>query len=172
MVERVKIIELDNKNRSACKIAKDFGVGKTKVQNILKRKSEVLEEYENNISGARKRLFRTYENDEINEQCLNWFQDATKHCMPVSGQLIQQQALKFAKDLNNDTFKASNRWLDSLLKRSNIVFRTMTVERGDVDAITVDDWKKTLPALCEGYTPSEQSPPMNKDRFFSSQGRS
>ena len=75
--------------------------------------------------------------------------------MPVSGPLIQQQALKFAKDLNNDTFKESNGWLDSLLKKNNIVFRTVTVERGDVDTSTVDDWKKNLPALCEGYRPED-----------------
>ena len=30
LVERVKVIELNNKNRSARKIAEDFGVGKTK----------------------------------------------------------------------------------------------------------------------------------------------
>ena len=49
LVERVKVIELNNKN-SACKIAGDFGVGKTQVQNFQKRKAEVLEEYENKIS--------------------------------------------------------------------------------------------------------------------------
>ena len=54
LVERVKVIGLNNKNRSARKITEDFGVGKTQVQNILKRKAEVLDEYENNISGARK----------------------------------------------------------------------------------------------------------------------
>ena len=31
----------------------------------------------------------------------------------------------------------------------------MTVERGDVDSTTVDDWKKNLPALCEGYRPED-----------------
>ena len=31
LVERVKVIELNNKNRRARKIAKDFGVGKTQV---------------------------------------------------------------------------------------------------------------------------------------------
>ena len=88
------------------------------------------------------------ENDEINGQCLNWFQDATNCCMPVSGQLVQQQALKFTKDLNNGTF---NGWFDSLLKRNSKVFRTMTVERGDVDTTTVDDWRNNLSALREGY---------------------
>ena len=93
LVERVKLIEIDYKNISACKIAYDFGVGKTQVQNILKRK-EVLEYYDNDISGARKHMCRTSENDMMNEQCLNWFQDATKRCMPVSRPLVQQQALK------------------------------------------------------------------------------
>ena len=36
MVERVlKVIELNNKNRSACEIAKDFGVGKTQVPKYM-----------------------------------------------------------------------------------------------------------------------------------------
>ena len=99
LTERVKVIEINNKNRSTCKIVEDFGVRKTQVQNILKREAEVLEEYENNISEARKRLCRTSDIDMMNEQ---WFQDATKHCRPVSGPLIQQQALKFARDMNND----------------------------------------------------------------------
>ena len=71
--------------------------------------------------------------------------------MSVNVPWVQQQALKFAKYLNNDTFKASNGRLDSLLKRNNIVFRTLTGERGDVDTTTNDDWKKNLPALYEGY---------------------
>ena len=81
LCRKSKVIVLNNKSRSACKIGKDFGVGKTQVQNILKRKAEVLEEYEKNISGAMKRLCRTLENDDINEQCLNWFQDGTKRYM-------------------------------------------------------------------------------------------
>ena len=63
LVERIKVIEINNKNRSACKIVEDLGVYKTQVQNILKRKEEGLEEYENDISGARKRLCRTSENE-------------------------------------------------------------------------------------------------------------
>ena len=35
LVERVKVIELNNKNRSARKRAKDFGVGKTQVSKYM-----------------------------------------------------------------------------------------------------------------------------------------
>ena len=43
LVERVKVIELNNKNRSARKIAEDFGVGKTQVHvNIYLSHSELV----------------------------------------------------------------------------------------------------------------------------------
>ena len=44
MVERVKVKELNNKNRSARKIAEDFGVGKTQVPKYMYI-SLILNEY-------------------------------------------------------------------------------------------------------------------------------
>ena len=35
MVERVKVIELNSKSRSACKIAEDFGFGKPQVPKYM-----------------------------------------------------------------------------------------------------------------------------------------
>jgi hypothetical protein len=37
--------------------------------------------------------------------------------------------------------------------RNNIVFGTMSGERGDVDKNIVENWKEKLPKLCEGYEP-------------------
>ena len=56
LVDRIKVIEINFKSRNARKIAKDFEVGKPQVMHILKRNTEVLEEYENNSSWAKKRL--------------------------------------------------------------------------------------------------------------------
>ena len=42
-----------SKSKSARKIAYEFGVGKTQIQNILKRKAEVLEDVENYVSGEK-----------------------------------------------------------------------------------------------------------------------
>jgi hypothetical protein len=53
----------------------------------------------------------------------------TELTLVISGPLIQEQALKFAKDLGVDQFKASNGWLQFFLKRHSIVFRLVT----DVD---------------------------------------
>lgn len=53
--------------------------------------------------------------------------------------------------MDNTTFKASNGWLDNFTKRNNLVFGTMSEERGDVNQKTVTDWKSKIPNLCEGY---------------------
>ena len=54
MNEKIRVLELSN-SKSARKIADQFGVGKTQIQNILKRKAEVLEDVENYVSGEKKR---------------------------------------------------------------------------------------------------------------------
>ena len=51
--------------------------------------------------------------------------------------------------------KASSGWLAAFLKRHNIVFGTMSGERGDVNKDVVSSWKGKLPTVCEGYDPKD-----------------
>lgn len=55
--EKIRVLEL-SKSISARKIADEIGVGKTQIQNILKRKAEVLEDVENNVSGEKNAQYR------------------------------------------------------------------------------------------------------------------
>ena len=162
--ERVRVLEL-SKVKSARKIADELGVGKTQIQNILKRKAEVLDDIENNVSGDRKRARKKTGNEGINDLVLQWFKDAMYHRLPVSGPILSKQALKFASELNNMTFKASTGWLASFLSRNNIVLGTMSGERGDVSKDTVEEWKKQLPTVCDGYPPTTFSIWMRLDYF-------
>lgn len=80
--DRVRVIEL-SKLKSARKIADEMGVGKTQIQKILKRKAEVLQDVENNVSGDRKRARRVTGNEDINDLVFEWFNDATSRRLPV-----------------------------------------------------------------------------------------
>ena len=53
--ERVEAIKLHDGGKSSRDVAQIMDVGRTQIQHIIKRKSEVLDDYESNISNDRKR---------------------------------------------------------------------------------------------------------------------
>jgi hypothetical protein len=79
-----------------------MGFGRTQIMNIIKRKSEILDDFKNNMPHSRKRQRRATGNEDINQLCWDWFQEATGRRINISGPLILEQALKFAKDLGVD----------------------------------------------------------------------
>ena len=115
-VEAIKLLDL---GKPAYTIAEEFGVGKTQIQSLRKRKAEALADFENNVPGSCKRRRHLTGNEDINQLCLEWVKDATRR-INVIGPLLKAKALKFASDMDNTTFKASNGWLDSFTKRNNL----------------------------------------------------
>jgi hypothetical protein len=103
------------------------------------------------VPGSSKRRHYLTSNEEINELTLSWFKDAVSRRVNVTGPLLQTKALGFAADLGITEFKASKGWLECFKHRNNVAFGTMSGERGDVNVESVEDWKKKLPNLCEGY---------------------
>ena len=75
--------------------------------------------------------------------------------LPISGPMLQEKALQFAKDLGNTEFKASNGWLESFRKCSNIAFYVKSGEKADVDIAVVEDSKEKLLTLLVGYNPCD-----------------
>ena len=113
--QKVDVIKYKEKhqNSSTRSLAEIFGVAKTQIQCILKRKHEIIEDFENNQPPNKKRKLRVTENEQINVLLLEWFKDVISRRLPVTGPMMQERALMFASELNVDSFKASNGWLES-----------------------------------------------------------
>ncbi len=146
--QKVQVIKISEGGSSARSIAEKLG--KTQIQSILKRKADVLSDYDSNVASETKRKMRKTGNEEIKHLCWEWFCDATARRINVSGPLLKEKALQFANDLKIETFKASDGWLDVFGKSHNIVFGLMSGESEDVDEKVVSDWKEKLPELPKG----------------------
>ena len=120
--QKVEVIEYVKSNRrvGAKKVADVFECGKTQIQSILLRQESIVSEYESNGSIDRKR-HRTTDYTEVNDAMYKWYCLARQRCIPLSGPLLQEEALQIARSIYPNTcFKVSNGWLDSFKKRHNI----------------------------------------------------
>ena len=99
-----------------------------------------MEEYEEGLPSARKRLYKSSPADEVNS--LMWFQRALAQGIPISGPMLQGKALQYAAKLGlNEDFKASNGWLNRFRQRHGMTFASVDGESRSVPQETVDKWK-------------------------------
>lgn len=117
---------------------------------------ELLADYESNAAADRKHhKTGSIPNEDLEQHLLDWINDANSRLIGLSGGLIQERARKFAEQLGLHDFKGSNGWLEKFLKRHNLVCKTMSGERGDLNQETVSDWKARLPTICKDFEPQD-----------------
>jgi transposase len=63
--DKVKAINLCDGVKSCRAVAEEMGVGRTQIMNIIKRKSEIPDDFNNNMPGSRKRQRRATGNEDI-----------------------------------------------------------------------------------------------------------
>ncbi len=129
--QKIDVIK-SSETLSQRKLAEKFSCGKTQILNILKRKRELMDEWEDNTDSQRKRLC-TRPFQVIEDRLWDWFCNARGRGVPVSGPLLQEKALNIAKELNITDFKASNGWLANFKKFHNVICKTVSGEKGDVN---------------------------------------
>ena len=52
LADRLRVIDLSKKNKSALSVVDKFGAGKTQIQSIIKNKDNIIKDYENNCNQA------------------------------------------------------------------------------------------------------------------------
>lgn len=151
--QKVDIINT-SAGQSQRQLAEKFNCGKTQIHSILKRKADILEQWESNMNSHRKRICKR-PLQELEDDLSAWFNDCRARLIPLSGPMIQQKALLLAKKNKISDFKASNGWLDRFKKAQCISYKSISGERGDVNLEQCEEWKSRLPSLVEGYNPSD-----------------
>ena len=114
--EKVAVIKEKEKSGIGSRVlAEKYGVAKTQIQSIIKDQMQILADFENNNTLEHKRKLRKTGNEKINMLTWEWFKGMSMRKVPISWHLLQERALLFAKDLENEEFKAFNSWFESFL---------------------------------------------------------
>ncbi|XP_068756262.1 major centromere autoantigen B-like [Montipora capricornis] len=115
--EKVQVIEYkkENPNASVRAIAEKFNCGKSQIQSILAKRTEVLDEYSANKNALSERA-----RARTDEATYEWYQKARLKNIPVTGPLLQEEAKRASEEPGDSELTASNGWLDRFKKRFNI----------------------------------------------------
>ena len=74
-------------------LSEKFGVGKTTVSIILKRKSEYHANFENTENVQIFTFWNKSKHDNLNDLIWDWFRQARDKVIPLSGPILQSKAL-------------------------------------------------------------------------------
>lgn len=144
--KKVKLLEEIKAGATQRALARKYGVSRTTIGNIYKKREAILKTWKINNSGERKRILRKTANDMINTLMWQYIQNNNSQNIPISGPLLKIKALEIAKTLKIETFKASKGWLRSFLKGRNIDPRTFLVNS---DQVNKDDEEINKNKECE-----------------------
>ena len=152
LAQRLSVIKKWESSKSCRGIAEELGVGKTQIQTIIQERKDIVQKWE---AGERpdmkysKPRMAGYE--DLDKIMWEWFTRARSKNISVSGRMVQEKALVYAKELGHDSFTASNGWLDRWQKRHSVRMSVLSGESADVDSAVVEDWSKRLSSICSGY---------------------
>ena len=123
IMDKVRVIAAGSTGLSQRQIAKQFGISKTQVQTLLKRKEEIMRCYNEGHQGWRKRAntkFRRHSFEDINELVSKWYSEQTNKG-EITGPMLKEKAMEISVELGlGEEFKASNGWLECLKRRYDI----------------------------------------------------
>ena len=156
--EKVQLIHDSEEKISYRVLADKYKISIGSVSNIVKRKAEYMESFEQNDSSTKKRNLRNEFNQQVDQLVYEWFVNQRSKNIPITGPLLQERARQIRQELGGpgvDDFKASNGWLEKFRSRHNIKCRVLSGEAASVDPTTVDEWKKRLPSIIDKYDPND-----------------
>ena len=100
--EKVSVIKEKEKSGIGSQVlAEKYGLGKMQIQSIIKDQTQIIADFENNNPLEHRRKQWKTGNEEINMLTWEWFMDMSLRKAPMTGPLLQERALLFAKDLGN-----------------------------------------------------------------------
>ncbi|KAE9528589.1 hypothetical protein AGLY_012164 [Aphis glycines] len=133
--DKVKLIELKETQKLSTKeLITRFKCGKTQVYDAIKNKDKIMDEWVNSKNSGKSKRVKTPSFEQIDQKLYEWFVSVRSKNLPISGPIIQTEAMKLAEKNECQRFQGFERG-----------------EANDVNQETVVEWKQKISRLIAGY---------------------
>lgn len=135
--DKIKLLKELEGGATYSALADKYGVSRTTVGSILRRKSQLVEQYNEKYKGKKQKQLEKSEYEIIENLVWQFFQNNRSNNVPVSKPLIKLKASEMAETLGIKSFKATDKWLDNFIKIRKIDCKEMTADYEDEQKSTV-----------------------------------
>lgn len=108
--EKYKLIKDVEDGLKKKEAADKYGIPASTVSTIFKNKESIINSFESGFRLCSKRV-RTPKFKNVDKAVLDWFSATRSQNMPISGAILKEKAIEFAKRFGDDNFTASTGWL-------------------------------------------------------------
>ncbi|CAG5054268.1 unnamed protein product [Parnassius apollo] len=142
--EKCDILDRLNRNESFSSLASEYGVGRSTIYDIKKKKHEKIKQFVSttDCGPGKRQTLKKAEHPEVEEALYMWFlQERNRHA-PISGPMLAMKAKYFYKEIiKKDDFLASRGWLERFKSCHGIRLMTITGEKLSNDATCIESFK-------------------------------
>ncbi|XP_066259645.1 jerky protein homolog-like [Euwallacea similis] len=150
--EKANILEEHNKGMSVTMLSKKYGVAKSTICGIKKKKILIMDTMTHTLKPSKKCTLKKSAFPLLEQKLYDWFLKQREKNLIVSGDMLKQKALLLSKDLKMNTiFTASDGWLQRFKHRRGIRFLKITGEKLSSNPDVVDPFKENLKRMIEEH---------------------
>ncbi|XP_028967284.1 LOW QUALITY PROTEIN: tigger transposable element-derived protein 6-like [Galendromus occidentalis] len=152
--EKLEVLEELRSGVKKVDVARRFGISKSTLSTFLKNRQR-LEEEGVEFDPERKRL-RTAKYERVDKATFLWLQEMRSNNVPVSGPLLRERAVLFARSLGHPDFQASEGWLARFKERYGIRAKVLCGESSDAPIEKANEWKdRFIREVIAAYSPDD-----------------
>ena len=127
-------------------MADHYNVPRNTISTWIKNKEKIFKAFEGGDNPKQQKL-RASDHISLDKALYKRFVKVREEVIPINGQI-----LKYAEELNIESFKTSNGWFDRWKNRHGITFKTVSGEAKSCTTEMTASWEETtFPTILSNY---------------------
>ena len=149
--EKYKALKEIENGLSKKEAASKYNVALNTISTWLKNKEKIINAITQGKNPKTKNL-KGGSYDKLDQAMYKYFLNVRSHNIPVSGPMLKEKAMAYARQLQIADFKGSDGWLDRWKTRHGITFKTVAGEASSCTPEMTASWEQTtLPTILSSY---------------------